>query len=252
MRFTGGIFDIDGVVLDTPHEQAWRESLDQLMAGPWHDLAASSTYAPGGYTSAVYQEQVAGKPRLAGAAAALDYFHIPDPDGSRTRQYADVKQALLEQLAAAGNFHAYDDALRFLLSVKAAGVRTCAASSSKNADAFLRAINVGTFCAQQSLTYAFVTAETTLLDLFDANVDGLDVPHGKPAPDLYLAAVSALGEVPAHCFVVEDAPAGIAAAKAGGMYGIGVARHDDAALLQAAHADVVVTRLDTLDLAALP
>jgi beta-phosphoglucomutase-like phosphatase (HAD superfamily) len=252
MRFTGGIFDIDGVVLDTPHEQAWREALDQLMAGLWRELAPSTTYAPGRFTSAVYQEHVAGKPRDAGAAAALAYFHVADPDGSRTHQYAQLKQALLERLAAAGDFHAYDDALRFLLRVKAAGVRTCAASSSKNADAFLRAVNVGAFCAQQGLTYPFVSERTTLLDLFDADVDGEDVPHGKPAPDLYLAAARALGDVPARCFVVEDAPAGIQAAKAGGMSAIGIARHEDTALLQAAHADVVVERLDALDLAALP
>src|SRR6185437_12765575 len=92
MRFTGGIFDIDGVVLDTPHEQAWREALDQLMAGPWHDLAPNTTYSAGSFSSAVYQEQVAGKPRDAGAAAVLAYFQVPDHDGRRTRQYAQLKQ----------------------------------------------------------------------------------------------------------------------------------------------------------------
>lgn len=251
MRFTGGIFDIDGVVLATPHERAWRDALEQLMAGPWRDLAPGTDYSVGRFTNAVYQEQVAGKPREAGAAAALAYFHISDPDGSRTRQYAELKQRLLEQLAAAGEFHAYDDALRFLLRLKASGVRTCAASSSKNADAFLRAIAIDAFCVQHGLAYPFVSEKTTLLDLFDANVDGADVPHGKPAPDLYLAAVTALGEDPGRCFVVDDAPVGIQAAKAGGMYAIGVARHDDAALLHAAEADVVVERLDALDPAAL-
>ena len=249
MRFAGGIFDIDGVVLDTPHERAWREALDQLMAGSWHDLASQTTYAPGGFTSQVYQEQVAGKPRDAGAAAALAYFGIPDPDGARTRQYAERKQQILEQLAAAGDFHAYDDAVIFVLRVKAAGIRICAASSSKNADGFLRAVSVADFAARYNLQYPFVEQRTTLLDLFDADVDGSDVPHGKPAPDLYLAAARALRLETTQCFVVEDAPAGIAAAKAGGMYGIGVARHADAADLRASGADLVVERLDTLDAA---
>ena len=44
--------------------------------------------------------------------------------------------------------------------------------------------------------------------------------------------------------VVEDAPSGIQAARAGGMLGLGVARLDDAALLEAAGADLVVTSLD--------
>jgi beta-phosphoglucomutase len=251
MRLEGGIFDIDGVLLDTPHERAWREALQELMAGPWRALAPQTTYTPAAFTTAVYQEQVAGKPREAGAAAALAYFHVPDPEGARTREYAEAKQALLERLAAAGDVRMYDDALRFLLEVKAAGVRVCAASSSKNADVFLHAINVGAFAATHGLRYPFVAGATTLLDLFDANVDGRNVPRGKPAPDLFLAAAQALGIEPSCCFVVEDAPAGIEAAKAGGMYAIGVARHHDADSLRTEGADLVTPRLDTIDVAAL-
>lgn len=251
MPLHGGIFDIDGVLLDTPHEQAWREALDQLLTGPWQALVSATTYAPGAFTDTVYQAQVAGRPRLAGATAALAYFHVPDADGARAREYAAAKQTILERLAAAGATHPYDDAVRFLLDVKAAGGRVCAASSSKNADGFLRAVSVGAFVARRGLTYPFVTAATTLLDLFDANVNGRDVPRGKPDPALFLAAAAALGLAPGRCFVVEDAPAGVAAARAGGMYAIGVARHDDAAALHAEGADVVTTRLDTVDIAAL-
>jgi mannitol-1-/sugar-/sorbitol-6-phosphatase len=41
--------------------------------------------------------------------------------------------------------------------------------------------------------------------------------HGKPHPDPYLAAAAALGADPADCLVIEDAPAGVAAARAAGM-----------------------------------
>jgi beta-phosphoglucomutase len=51
--------------------------------------------------------------------------------------------------------------------------------------------------------------------------------------------------------VVEDAPAGVRAAKAGGMSAIGVARHGDAASLRAAGADLVVRSLSEVDVAAL-
>jgi beta-phosphoglucomutase len=50
---------------------------------------------------------------------------------------------------------------------------------------------------------------------------------------------------------MEDAPAGVEAAEAGAMYAIGIARGDDADLLAAAGADIVVTSLDEVDLAAL-
>ena len=68
---------------------------------------------------------------------------------------------------------------------------------------------------------------------------------------MFLTAGKELGVEPARSFVVEDAEAGIEAAKAGRMAGLGVARADDAELLAAAGADVVVPTLDDIDVAAL-
>jgi beta-phosphoglucomutase len=244
MPLSGGIFDVDGVLLDTPHEQAWRETLDHLLAGPWRAIAPQTTYTPGALTSAVYQTYVAGKPREAGAHAALAYFHVPDPTGQRRHQYAEAKQRRLEALAQPGQFHAFDDALRFLLAVKAAGVRIATASSSTNATLFLRMIPLGDFCARHAVHYPFLTATSTLVDIVDVDVSGQTFPRGKPDPAIFLAAAAQLGYRPSQCFVVEDAPAGIQAAKAGHMVGLGVARHADAAGLWEAGADLVVTSLD--------
>jgi beta-phosphoglucomutase len=57
--------------------------------------------------------------------------------------------------------------------------------------------------------------------------------------------------MPGQCFVVEDATAGVVAARAGGMAALGLARLHDQAGLQAAHADMVVTSLDEVRLDAL-
>lgn len=57
----------------------------------------------------------------------------------------------------------------------------------------------------------------------NAFVSGETVTHGKPAPDIFLKAASELGIEPVHCLVIEDAVAGVAAARAGGMYSIAVA-----------------------------
>ncbi len=251
MRLRGGIFDVDGVLLATPHEHAWRVALDQLMAGPWQTLQSQTTYRPGAFTSTVYQDEVAGKPRQDGAKAALAFFGVPDLDGSRAREYAERKQQLLLELAQRGEFHVYDDAVHFLLAAKAAGIGVCTASSSKNADMFLHKVAVGTYCREHSLQYAFVMPTTTLLDLFDADVNGWPFTKGKPDPEIFLTAARQLGYPPEQCFVVEDAPAGIEAARAGGMLGIGVARHHDEALLRAARADIVVSSLDAVDVDAL-
>jgi sugar-phosphatase len=50
-----------------------------------------------------------------------------------------------------------------------------------------------------------------------------DVPRSKPHPDGYLMAAARLGVDPSRCVVVEDAPSGIAAARAAGMTVVGMA-----------------------------
>lgn len=49
-----------------------------------------------------------------------------------------------------------------------------------------------------------------------------DVVRGKPSPDVYLLAAAGLGVVPTECLVIEDAPAGIEAARAAGMRVVGL------------------------------
>jgi beta-phosphoglucomutase-like phosphatase (HAD superfamily) len=66
-----------------------------------------------------------------------------------------------------------------------------------------------------------------------------------------LLAAAELGVPPQACLVIEDAPSGIRAAKAGAMAAIGVARSDDERALRVAGADLVVSSLDQVDIAAL-
>jgi len=61
---TAAIFDVDGVLLASPHEQAWREALIGIAE-------------PARFTTAMYQAHVAGKPRLSGARAALEALGVP-------------------------------------------------------------------------------------------------------------------------------------------------------------------------------
>jgi HAD superfamily hydrolase (TIGR01509 family) len=57
----------------------------------------------------------------------------------------------------------------------------------------------------------------SLRSLFEAVVSGTQVPRGKPAPDVFLAAAERLGVAPADCLVIEDSRNGLLAAKAAGM-----------------------------------
>jgi beta-phosphoglucomutase-like phosphatase (HAD superfamily) len=250
--FGGAIFDVDGVLVDSPHEKAWRESLRELMESDWKDIRDRTTWSPDAFTSRVYEEQMSGKPRMSGARAALEYFHIPDDeDDHRLLEYAQRKQAMVVQLIEAGDFTAYPDALRFIIAVKDAGLRVAAASSSKNAELFLRKIRLDSFAAEHGISSGTLRPGLTLLDYFDADVSGRDFARGKPDPEMFLTAARELGVDPRAAIVMEDASAGVQAAKAGAMGAIGIARKDDAELLSAAGADIVVKTLDDVDVAAL-
>jgi beta-phosphoglucomutase len=85
--------------------------------------------------------------------------------------------------------------------------------------------------------------------VLDGFISGEHVTHGKPAPDVFLAGAKLLGVDPAHCLVVEDAPAGLQAARAGGMRCVAVRRagQPDAPGLEIA--DRIVDTLCDLEIA---
>jgi beta-phosphoglucomutase len=249
-RVPGAIFDVDGVLVDSPHEMAWREGLKQLMEGEWSDIRGQTSWSPEAFTPQVYQREMSGKTRFKGSQAALEYFDVPDVE-RRTKEYGDRKQAMIVELIEAKQFEEYPDALRFVLKVKEAGILIAAASSSKNAGAFLRLVRLDEFAEREGLSYSFLRPGYTLLDILDGDVSGRDFERGKPDPDIFLAAAEELGLTPAECFVVEDAANGIQAAKAGEMAALGIARADDEEALAEAGADLVVTSLDEVSIEAL-
>ncbi|QIN77427.1 HAD-IA family hydrolase [Rubrobacter marinus] len=250
MAFTGAIFDVDGVLVDSPHEKAWREGLRQLMEGDWSDIREQTSWSPEAFTPQVYQREMSGKPRFKGAQAALEYFGVPDAE-RRALEYGNRKQEMIVELIEAADFEEYPDALRFVLEVKAAGILIAAASSSKNAGAFLRLVRLDAFAEKEGLGYDFLRPGYTLLDILDGDVSGRDFAQGKPHPEIFLTAAGELSLAPGECFVVEDAVNGVQAAKAGEMTALGVARADDEEALAEAGADLVVTSLDDVSVGAL-
>lgn len=244
--FRGAIFDIDGVLVDSPHERAWRESLRELMEGEWAAIRDQTTWSPDAFTALVYQQLVSGKPRMDGARAALAHFGGPDLV-ARVAEYAARKQSMLVTLIDHGEFTAYPDALRFLVEAKDRGLRLAAASSSKNTRSMLEHIDMDAFARTHGVASPALRPGLTLYDLFDVDVSGRDFAHGKPHPEMFLVAAQELGVAAAESVVLEDAPVGVAAAKAGGMRSIGIARAGDIELLVAAGADLVVRSFDEVD-----
>ena len=101
--FRGAIFDVDGVLVDSPHEKAWREGLRQLMENDWSDIRDQTSWAPDAFTPQVYQREMSGKPRFKGAQAALEYFDVPDAE-RRAQEYGDRKQEMIVELIEAADF----------------------------------------------------------------------------------------------------------------------------------------------------
>ena len=77
--------------------------------------------------------------------------------------------------------------------------------------------------------------------LFDAIVSAEDVHRGKPDPEVFQVAASRVGAQPGSSIVVEDAVAGVEAARRAGMHSIGVSRSG-----KHLPADVVVKSLEEL------
>jgi beta-phosphoglucomutase-like phosphatase (HAD superfamily) len=89
--------------------------------------------------------------------------------------------------------------------------------------------------------------ELEMRQYFDVLASGVDMP-GKPEPSLFLEVARRIGVPPYRCIVVEDAIAGVEAAKRAGMACIAVTTTNSADALSAA--DIVVHRLDALPASA--
>ena len=103
---------------------------------------------------------------------------------------------------------------------------------------------VGSSTERENITTVLKRLE--LEDWFSAFVTGEDVVHGKPDPEVFLKAASVIDRLPHNGVVVEDSEAGLQAARAGGMYALGVATTRPRSELKSAHC--VVETLDHVSL----
>ena len=242
----GLIFDVDGVLVDSPHEPTWGIALERLFAtrDAWQRIRPRTTWRPDAYTQETYKQVCSGKARRDGARALLEHFRIPADEGPFLNDLCAIKQEVFVELVASARFRVFEDAVRVALQAHAEGLAQAVASSSRNATGLLEAVLLAPLCERHGLLYPFVTRAARLVDLFQADVCGRPFPHGKPAPDIFLGAAAELRLPPECCIVFEDAVSGVLAARAGGMKCVGLARLDDADALREAGADLVVSSLD--------
>ena len=181
------VFDCDGTLVDSERLsfQAWRE----VLGRHGYVLADADIAATRGQSYPDVHAYFAGRATIPGA----DDF------------WPTLAGRLFELFET--DLEVFEDAVATARELKDRGVPIAIATSSlrERLDATLRAAG--------------------LEDVFDVTVAGDEVEHGKPAPDLFLAAAERLGAAPAECVAVEDSPAGVEAALAAGMRVVAVARH---------------------------
>ncbi len=238
-RFAAVILDMDGVITDTArlHAAAWKGLFDRFLA----DRDADHDPFDGDVD---YREHVDGRSHEDGVAAFLASRGIrlptgsPDdpPDAETVGALAARKDELFLTLVDERGVAAFPAAMDLLRRLRARGVATAVVSASRNAARILDAAGVA--------------------GLVDVRVDGNDARQlglpGRPAPAMFLEAARGLGVEPGQAAVVDDAVAGVQAARHGGFgLVVGVDRGGRRARLLDAGADLVVDDLGQLDLGAI-
>lgn len=185
MLFDAVIFDMDGVLVDS--EACWMESRVEFAASLGKVWTLDDQHAVMGRNTV---EWAAGmRERLALGAMPLDEIIEPVRGGVIRRL-----EARLPLLPGA------------LEAVQTAASRYPVALAS----------------GSPSLVIDTVMRLSGLERVFNVRVYGDDIPHGKPAPDIYFEAARQLGARPSRCIGIEDSANGLRALHAAGMAAIAV------------------------------
>jgi beta-phosphoglucomutase family hydrolase len=176
----GVIWDMDGVLADTAqfHYQAWAKIFaDRGVKFSWEDFA---------HSFGMRNDRII--PKVLGRRCTEEEIMSIDKE----------KEALFREFAK-GQIKPLDYLKDLLTSLKNKGFKMAVASSGTPENLKL------------------VIEECKLAPFFLYLVNGKEVHHGKPHPEMFLLAAKKLGVSPAKCIVVEDAHAGIEGANRAGM-----------------------------------
>ena len=229
------LFDLDGVITTTEkiHSACWKKTFDEFLRA--RAGRRGEDFVPFDETGD-YLEHVDGKPRYEGVRSFLLSRAIELPEGSTNSPpgersvfgLGNRKNRLFTETLEKEPPGIYRTSVALVRHLKGAGFRLAVVSSSRNCRAVMAAAGIE--------------------DLFEVTVDGVTAAEkglrGKPRPDTFIEAASALGTEPARSIVIEDAAAGVAAGASGGFgLVIGIARKQNEQELLSSGADVVVSDL---------
>jgi beta-phosphoglucomutase len=188
MKISAVIFDLDGVIVSTDeyHYQAWKSISDQEKI----------------YFDREINERLRGVSRMESLDIILSHSNKSYSENERqllAQRKNDIYCELLNKLSPNDIL---PGVINLLLSLKVRDIKIAIGSSSKNTP--------------------FILKQIGLTSNFDAIADGNSIKNSKPDPEVFLLAAEILGVPPEECAVIEDAQAGIDAAKAAGMKAVGI------------------------------
>lgn len=237
-RFDAVLYDLDGVLTATAsvHAASWKQMFDEFLAARAERTGAELVPFD---VDGDYKQYVDGRPRYDGVATFLKSRGIDLPRGDPSDGPHELtvcglgnrKNELIQEVLAAEGVEVFEGSVKLVRALEKNGVRQAIVSSSKNAEAVLRAAGI--------------------IDLFEVRVDGIVAARlklpGKPRPDTFLEAARQLDVEPSRAVVVEDALAGVRAG-VNGHFGlvIGVDREGAPEALKEAGAGIVVDDLGLL------
>ncbi len=204
------IWDMDGVIADTApfHFQAWQEVFRKRKIP---------------YSREIFQQNFGKRNDVIVRSIVGEGYPESEMEAIL------VEKEGLFRAKAAGKLKPIPGAIELIDELKEYGVKVALGTSSP--------IENG----------QFVTRQLGIEDNFDAIVWGREVTEGKPSPQIFLLAAERLQVDPKHCVVIEDAVAGVAAAKRAGMKCLAVTNsHPEEKL---AEADLVVDNLEYVSVA---
>jgi beta-phosphoglucomutase len=180
------IFDMDGVIVDNNpyHVAAWRKFLKKYNLQINADDLVQNVW---GRTNEDILNFVFGK--------TLSKNEMLELEEAKESLYRETYKKEIKPV---------DGLLHFLEDLKINHVK----------------LGIATSALQNNLD--FVLSHIPIRYYFDGMVDGSQIKHGKPDPEVYLKAAEKLGVPPENCVAIEDSFSGIKAAQKAGMKVIGV------------------------------
>ncbi len=178
MKYKGAIFDMDGLLFDTEciYQQTWQEIAREKGVELDSNFPKDISGTNGDYMCRVIEK----------------YYHVSDGNDIRKECMKRVKEKLSKHVPVKKGVNELLDFYR------EKGIRMAVASSSSVEQ------------IESNLEIA------GLREYFSEIISGMEVQHGKPAPDIFLRAAEKICCAPGECFVFEDSENGVKAGYAAG------------------------------------